>query len=531
MKTNRPKLSVFVRFGVLVIGCHVAALACFGSPVPPTPAPRSAEMDAVTRADGEFALNLYRQLAKEQSDANLFFSPYSVSRALGIALEGAESETARQMGEVLGFPDAARASGAEADTRPWNMLFIDKGQAALTSQFKPSDVPPSVRNRIQKLRADLDAANVQAQGLMKANKYREAQQASVAAEKVAGELNKLLTEVDQYELSVAAALWLEKSFPFRKSFLSAIKTYYGGDAFPTDFRRNPVAARAEINGWVEEQTKDRIKELITPGALTPNTSLVITSAVYFKGQWSKPFEESSTRDEEFITAGGAKQPAPMMHQYNSANAKYAAFRADGSYFDTPREIPVDMSDSDASLYPDAQGFTMLELPYKGEKISMVFLVPQSADALDKIEQQLKFDDVQGWIAKLQRRTVQVTIPKFKLEAMYTLNDSLQALGMDCAFKNPLEQNGAQFGGIVDSTDLAKQLFIGSVIHKTFVEVNEKGTEAAAATAILMPAAAAPVRVETRPFVPIFRADKPFIFLIRHVDTGSVLFFGRMTNPK
>jgi serine protease inhibitor len=531
MKTNHRKLAALVRFGVLAIGCHVAALAYSASPLPPAPAPHSAEMAAVTRADGEFALNLYRQLAKEQSDENLFFSPYSVSRALGIALEGAMGQTARQMGEVLRFPDAARASGADSSTRPWNMLFIDQGQAALTAHFQQSDVPQSVRDRIQKLRADLDAANARSRDLVKANKYNEAQRSSFAAEKVAAELNKLLTDVDQYELRVAAALWLEKSFPFRKSYLSAIATYYGGDAFPTDFRRNPDAARAEINGWVEEQTKDRIKDLIAPGGLTSDTSLVITSAVYFKGQWAEPFDERSTRNGIFMPADGSKQPAPMMHQYNSENAKYAAFRADGSYFETPREIPVDMSDSDPSLYPDAQGFTMLELPYKGGKISMVFLVPQSVDALDEIEQRLKFDELQDWVAKLEHRTVQITIPKFKLEATYTLNDSLRALGMARAFNNPRDENGAQFGGIVDSADIAKQLFIGSVVHKTFVEVNEKGTEAAVATAVLMPAAARAAPVETRPFVPIFRADKPFIFLIRHIDSGSVLFFGRMAKPK
>src|SRR5262245_31061645 len=191
MKTNRPKLSAAARLSLLALCCHVAALACSGSPVPPAPAPHSAEMAEVTRADGEFALHLYRQLAKEQSAENLFLSPYSVSRALGIALEGADGETAAQMGEVLGFQDAARTSGAENSTRPWNMLIIDKSQAALTSQINQSDVPKSVRDRIQKLRRDLDAANAQAQSLMKSNKYREAQQASVAAEKLADQLNKL----------------------------------------------------------------------------------------------------------------------------------------------------------------------------------------------------------------------------------------------------------------------------------------------------------------------------------------------------
>ena len=293
----------------------------------------------------------------------------------------------------------------------------------------------------------------------------------------------------------------------------------------------PKLPATEINGWVEKQTKDRIKDLLAKGTLTADTSLVITSAVYFKGQWSKPFEESSTKNEDFTSAGGAKQPAPMMHQYNSSGAKYAAFRGDGSLFDSPSEIPADKSNADASLYPDAQGFTMLELPYKGEKLSMVFLVPQSADALEQLEQKLKYDDLQAWVGKLHECAVDITIPKFKLETMYKLNDVLLRLGMDRAFNDPRQPNGAQFDGIVDSSDAAKKLFIGSVIHKTFVEVNEKGTEAAAATAIAMVGAMARPQIKMKPFVPVFRADKPFVFLIRYIDTGSILFFGRVTNPK
>jgi serine protease inhibitor len=529
MNTSRYKLPALARLGVLAICCLVADLGQSKSPLPP--APDSENIPAVAKADGEFALDLYRQLASEQSNKSLFFSPYSVSSALGIALEGATGETARQMGQVLRFPDAARASGADESTHPWNTIMIDKGRVALKAQFERSDTQQSVRDQIAKLRADLDAANEQTRDLTKARNYADAEKSSAAAVKVANELNKLLIKVDQYELRVAAGLWLEKAFPFRQSYLSAIKTYYGGDAFLADFSQNPDAARAEINGWVEEQTKDRIKDLIASGALKSDTRLVIASAIYFKGQWAIPFDESSTNVEDFVSGGGSKQPAPMMHQYNSASAKYAAFRADGSYFDTPRVIPANMSDSDASLYPDAQGFTMLELPYKGEKLSMVFFVPQSADALDPLEQRLKYDVLQGCLARLQQRTVQITIPKFKLEATFQLSDSLRALGMDRAFNDPRIQNGAQFDGMVNSKDHAKRLFIGSVVHKTFVEVNEKGTEAAAAAAIVMPTAAAVPRVQTRPFVPIFRADKPFIFLIRHIETGSILFLGRMTSPK
>jgi serine protease inhibitor len=530
MQTSNAGFPALALLALLAISIQSAGRSQASSPVP-KPTANHDEIAAATKANGDFAIDLYHQLAKEQPGKNLFFSPSSISSALDIATEGAVGETAKQMGQVLRFPEAARASTADGSPHPWNMVLIDKGQAALNSQFNQGDIPQSLRDQIAKLRADLDAANAQTRDLEKANKYPDAQKSSADGRKIANELNKLLTDVDQYELRVASALWLEKTFPFRPAYLNAIKTYYGGDAFPADFRQNAEAARAEINGWVEKQTKDRIKDLITAGALTPDTSLVITSAVYFKGQWSKPFEETSSKNEDFTAAGGTKQPVPMMHQYNSAGAKYAAFRGDGSLFDSPREIPVDKSNADASLYPDAQGFTMVELPYKGGKLSMVFLVPQSTDALGQLEQKLKHDDLQSWVGKLQQRAIEITIPIFKLETTYKLSDALRSLGMDRAFNDPLRPNGAQFDAIVDSSDAAKKLFIGNVIHKTFVEVNEKGTEAAAATAIVMPTAMARPQITTKPFVPIFRADKPFIFLIRHVDTGSILFFGRMTNPK
>ena len=260
------------------------------------------EIAAATKANGDFAVELYQQLAKEEPGKNLFFSPSSISSASRSPPKAGSEIRPSKWAKFSGFQNQP-AQGADASTRPWDMVLIDKGQAALSAQFNQSDAPRSLRDRIAKLRSDLDAANAQTRDLEKANKYADAQKSSTAGRKVADELNKLLTDVDQYELRVAAALWLEKTFPFRPAYLNAIKTYYGGDAFPVDFRQNAESARKEINGWVEKQTKDRIKDLLAKGTLTGDTSLVITSAVYFKGQWSKPFEESSTKNEDFTSAG------------------------------------------------------------------------------------------------------------------------------------------------------------------------------------------------------------------------------------
>ena len=197
------------------------------------------------------------------------------------------------------------------------------------------------------------------------NRLDEAQKSAAAAQKLAKELNTLLSELDQYELRTATALWVEKTFPLRRSFLDATKTYFGGAAFPIDFRQNYQTARSQINGWVEKQTGNRINDLLSSDALTSDTRLIITSAIYFKGEWEKPFETSLTKTEDFWRAGD-KQQTPMMHQYTAA--KYAAFQADGSLFNTPVRIPVGTAPADPSLYPAAQRIYDTRAAVQGRKV-------------------------------------------------------------------------------------------------------------------------------------------------------------------
>jgi serpin B len=221
----------------------------------------------------------------------------------------------------------------------------------------------------------------------------------------------------------------------------------------------------------------------------------------------------------------------MMSKYLFNHVGYGAFTADGKEFDTPREIPVEMSDDDPSLYPDAHGFTAIKLHYKGNKLFMVMIVPRSADNLAALEKQLPQSGLNSWIEKIVDRPVIGNLPKFKLETEYGLEQSLQALGIVRAFRNPIEPNGAQFDRMTTSDEPMKQLYISVVRHKTFVEVNEKGTEAAAATGVALAAAEARQQPpKTRPFTPTFWADKPFLFAICDRDTHSILFLGRVVKP-
>jgi serine protease inhibitor len=171
---------------------------------------------------------------------------------------------------------------------------------------------------------------------------------------------------------------------------------------------------------------------------------------------------------------------------------------------------------------------MLELPYKGGEVSMVVLLPRSAGGLEALEKKLTADNLGAWVGKLRQRGTHVYLPKFRVETKYDLGRTLQGMGMERAFQDPRQPGGAQFDGMSESQDPAQKLHVSKVLHKAFVEVSEKGTEAAAATAVMMPKAeAAPASV---PFTPTFKADRPFLFLVRDRQSGSVLFLGRVVNP-
>ena len=462
-----------------------SAIASTAQPAPGTPE----ESVAAQRANGEFAIDLYRQLSKEQPGKNLFFSPFSISTALLLAAEGAVDETFRQMTTVLHLPSNEPRPG----TGP-PLAGFHRAQASLASSFSPPDLPASVRDERNRLRAD----------------------------------------VDLYELRIANALWAEKTYPFRRSYLDALQPIYGAVLHPVDFKHNSEPVRVEINRWAEQQTNDRIKDLIPRGALDNHTRLVITNAVYFKGSWAEPFLENATSDASFLAGGAVKQSIRLMHHRNRSTASYAAINADGTFFATPHEIPVEMPPTDPSLYPDDRGFTLLSLPYKGKKLSMVWLLPRSATGVPALEKLLAHDRLQTWLRQLEGREVDLSVPRVKLETNYRLTDPLKALGMVRAFVDPgRHPQGAQFDAMSESRDPDQRLYIGAALHKTFLEVNEKGTEAAAVTAIIMPTAMAAIPRErkTKPFVPIFTAKQPFLFLIRDNATGTILFLGRFVGPE
>ncbi len=304
----------------------------------------------------------------------------------------------------------------------------------------------------------------------------------------------------KYELNTANALWAQKDYDFLPTYFNTIENYYGGKVTNLDFVTQTEESRQTINKWVEDQTNDKIKNLIEKGMLNAMTRLVLTNAIYFKGTWEWEFDKSDTSNQDFkITSDNVVKTPMMFMEPDKARFNYA----------------------------NLEKLQILELPYKGNDISMLILLPKQGPEYDfdndkMITHDYTLKDIELSSEKLKEYRSQmketkldaIYLPKFEFDTKYLLNNALKSLGMPTAFSMD-----ADFSGM----DGTKDLFISNVIHQAFVKVDEKGTEAAAATAVTM---------ELKSAMPtnIFRADHPFIFIIQERSTGNILFMGKVVDP-
>ncbi len=292
-----------------------------------------------------------------------------------------------------------------------------------------------------------------------------------------------------YQLHVANRLWGRQGHSFLDGFLKNNRDEFGAELGQLDFHGAADTARQTINDWVAKQTADKIKSLIPAGALAPDTKLVLTNAIYFKADWQQPFKTESTHKTPFHLSADKSADVDLM-------AQTSHFR-----------------------HAQADGVALLEMPYKSGDLSMVVLLPDKVDGLAELEKSLTLDNYTTWLAKLKAKTVSVFLPKFvETSDTIALRESLSKLGMSLPF-----EDAADFSGMDGERDLR----ISDALHKAFVAVDETGTTAAAATAIPM----RPTAIR-QPEPPIeFRADHPFVFLIRDTRSGSILFIGRFMGPK
>ena len=288
-----------------------------------------------------------------------------------------------------------------------------------------------------------------------------------------------------FRLNIVNAIWGQEGYKFLSEFLDVLAENYGAGLRILDFANAPEESRITINNWVSDQTEGRIEDLIPLGAIHALTRLVLTNAIYFNAAWQYPFEEEATMDGPFYLLDGSKVTVPMMKQTESFG------------------------------YAEGDGYQAVELPYDGRELSMVILLPE-AGQFEAFGGSLNTQEVGAILKELEFRRLTLTMPKFEFESDFSLGETLAAMGMPDAFLWGV----ADFSGMTGNRDL----FIGDVIHKAFVSVDEAGTEAAAATAVVMPTVGPP---EEPVDVTI---DRPFVFLIRDIETGTILFVGRVVDP-
>ncbi|MBN1434207.1 serpin family protein, partial [Candidatus Fermentibacterales bacterium] len=359
------------------------------------------------------------------SEGNLFFSPYSISTALGMTWAGAKMSTETQMAEVMHF------------TLPQSRLH---------------DAFASLQEKL-------------------GEEYRS---------------SLVYGEGDPLTLEVANALWVQESYPLLEEYTSLVESRYGATASNLDFWNDPEGSRLQINDWVAEKTRDRILDLIPSGVITSLTRVVLTNAVYFKGSWMHEFLEQNTSDREFATLGGEMAEVPMMFQ----NEHFA--------------------------YGSNYGCRSIMLPYVDGMSSMLIMLPDG-DILE-FEESLDRETLESIMGNMMYTSVNLTMPRFEFTCSFGLKETLADMGMSDAF----DPAAADFSGFTGSPEL----FITAVIHKAFVKVDETGTEAAAATAVVMG-----IESCAPPETPIdLVLDRPFLFLVRDDLTGTILFMGRVANP-
>ncbi|XP_010335044.1 serpin B3 isoform X2 [Saimiri boliviensis] len=365
-------------------------------------------MNSLSEANTQFLVDLFQQFRK--SENNIFYSPISITTALGMVLLGAKGNTAQQINKVLHFDQITENTTEKAAT-----YQVDKSG--------------NVHQQFQKLLT---------------------------------ELNK---STDAYELKIANKLFGEKTYQFLKEYLDAMKKYYQTSVESVDFAKAPEESRKKINSWVESQTNEKIKNLFPNKTIDRDTKLVLVNAIYFKGQWETKFNKEDTKEEKF------------------------------------------WSNKDVQA-------KVLEMPYKAKDLSMIVLLPNEPDGLQKLEEKLTAEKLMKWTSLQNMREVRVNLhlPRFKVEEAYDLKDTLSTMGMVDVFGD------ADLSGMAGSRDLV----VSHVLHKAFVEVTEEGAKATAVT-VITTGVTSPPNEE-------FHCNHPFLFFIRQNKTNSILFFGRFSSP-
>ncbi|NXU80426.1 PAI2 inhibitor, partial [Oreotrochilus melanogaster] len=412
-------------------------------------------METLNKANTSFALEFFKHECQEDGDKNILFSPLSISSALATVYLGARGNTADQMAKVLHFNKAEEAKNV---TTTIKMRVYSRTEERVSNrcacfQKRETGKSDNIHTGFKALNSEINQPTK----------------------------NYLLKSVNQ--------LYGEKKSSFSKEYLQLAKKYYNAEPQSVDFVGAAEEIRREINSRVEHQTEGKIQNLLPPGSVDSLTRLVLTNALYFKGNWATKFEAEATRQRPFRMNTNTTKPVPMMY----------------------------LSDKFNWTYVESVQMDVLELPYVNNDLSMFILLPKDITGLKKLERELTVENLSAWTNPelMEKIKVEVYLPRFTVEEKYNLKSTLSRMGIQDAFI----EGQADFTGMSETGEL----FLSQVFHKCYVEVNEEGTEAAAASSATLASRSLGAAV-------IFVADHPFLFFIRHNKTKSILFLGRFSSP-
>jgi serpin B len=509
---------------------------------PPEPQVSSEVADSAVAANNLFAVDLYKRMVYERYDENLFFSPLSISNGLAMVAEGAEGDTREEIRRVLHLSDDMPMEAFHQEmldiSQPFDDSFETTEQQAererLDAHWKEYIDVDNRRNLL--VYGDPGSSSLTEEELI-----AEIQKLGEQKGELSRAIHELSNSLDPNEFRLANSLWGEETYPFSSGYVETIEQLYAPDGvFTSDFINAPDHERSRMNAWANEKTRGKISEAMPSGSVTPETRLVLINSIYFKGGWQDVFHEEYTEPRDFHFSDGRTTVQRETMYSEIETCRYAAFHADGSFYDTPHEAEFrdrDMNEYGGpkagaepltECYPENDGFQVIEMAYKGEYFSMVILAPLDPTGLLDLESKLTAENLDRWIGHLDSREVYVYLPKFKFEANYELSGKdtqgvLQKLGVNLAFQDPANSSpGADLSPMHDSQ--LPGLFLTGASHCTSIDVHEKGTEAAAVASF-------PYLGFGAAFSPQFRADRPFFFLIRDRQSGTILFMGRVLDPQ
>ncbi len=469
----------------------------------------------VVTANSKFAFDLYSQLAKEKPGQNIFFSPYSTSSALLLAAEAANGITKQEIINTLRYNHPLNHLNNSSQNIPTETNKILSGFNSVNKLLQENSTAQEqlvIENKLNAVSKQLDKflrlknTNSYTQDETQNNKpsgpdkklYTLKQLDKKLAE-LRKEYKKLYEKLNHNELYIANSIWIDKSLNVKNTYIDKLKNTLGNDTIQfADFKNTPEIARKHMNQWVEEKTKNNIKNVYRAGSITPEIILTIGNAIFFKSRWNSEFKPEDTKINNFHLHSGDIIKTPFMYANHMKNTSYAKF-----------------DDKGEALYTHQKnGFSMIELPYHKRKLSMVIIAPHKETRITSLESIMNEKNITKWMKQMKPSDVYVSIPKFKTKTDYNLTTTLNKMGIKSAFNNTAN---------LTNISNVKPLYLSRINHKAQIEVDESGSTAFAHTEIEISLGV--------PTIQKFIANKPFIYLIKDNKSGTILFLGRMMNPK